>query len=50
MILSDSPAKRFFIIFTRSSGFVVCTEMFIGEMCIFIMRSISRSLSPVSVI
>ena len=43
-------ARGFFSILTRSSGLVVCTDTFIGLMCIFIMRSISCSEILVRVI
>ncbi len=41
--LSTSPARLLASIRTRSWGFVVWTEILIGEMCILMMRSISWS-------
>ena len=47
---SALPAKGFFIICTRSSGFMVCTEMLMGLMCILMMRRMSPSLRFVRVV
>ena len=42
-------ARGFFIIFTRSSGLVVCTETLMGLMRILMMRSMSSSFRLVMV-
>ena len=46
---NEEYVKRFRIILTRRSGFMVCTETLTGEMCIFRMRSTSLSRKLVRV-